>query len=203
MQATEILKNEHRVIEQVLNCLDKMVGLCETEGELNTRDAAKAIDFFRHFADQCHHGKEERHLFPALEARGVPREQGPVGVMLDEHEQGRRHLRAMAEAVADHEAGIPGSVRRFTTHADAYIDLLRHHIAKEDHCLFPIADRFLTAADGERLLKSFGHVESDEMGAGTHEKYLAIADELAERYDVPKAFEEVAAGHGCSACGHH
>ncbi len=125
MQATELLKNEHRVIEQVLNCLDRMVDWCLAEGVLDTHDARQAIAFFRNFADRCHHGKEENHLFPALEARGVARAGGPVGVMLCEHERGRTYLGGMEEAVADFEAGEPGALNRFAAHAEAYLGLLR------------------------------------------------------------------------------
>ena len=34
-------------------------------------DARKAIEFFRTFADGCHHGKEEDCLFPKLQERGI------------------------------------------------------------------------------------------------------------------------------------
>jgi len=40
--------------------------------------------------DRCHQGKEEEFLFPSFESIGVPHEQGPVGVLLHEQEQGRR-----------------------------------------------------------------------------------------------------------------
>jgi hemerythrin-like domain-containing protein len=35
------------------------------------------LAFFRTFTDTCHHGKEEGYLFPALEAIGVSRKNGP------------------------------------------------------------------------------------------------------------------------------
>ena len=60
----------------------------------------RAVDFIRNFADRTHHGKEEDNLFPALEQHGMPRQGGPVGVMLDEHDQGRglvSTLKARAE----------------------------------------------------------------------------------------------------------
>jgi hypothetical protein len=46
------------------------------------------------------------------------------------------------------------------------------------------------------LLASFGRVEHQEMDAGTHEKNLRRADELDERFHVPKAI-------ACGPCGHH
>ena len=162
----------------------------------------QAIDFFQKFADRCHHGKEEHHLFPALEVRGFSRERGPTGVLLCEHEHGRQHLLAMARAVEKAIAGDREAVQRFAAQARAYVALLRQHIDKEDQCLFPMADEVLSDQDQLRLLESFGKVESGEMGAGTHEKYLRIADELAEHWGVPCASNGAAQTHPCCACGH-
>ena len=99
MKPTEILSGEHRIIEQVLDCLEKIAQNCATGGRLDKTSAEQALDFFRDFADRCHHGKEETHLFRAMEAKGFPRQGGPTGVMLHEHEQGRAHIRDMAEAI--------------------------------------------------------------------------------------------------------
>ncbi len=70
MTPTEILSGEHRVIEQVLDCLEKMIQQSVGDGRLNGHAARQAVDFFRGFADRCHHGKEETHLFPAMESKG-------------------------------------------------------------------------------------------------------------------------------------
>jgi hemerythrin-like domain-containing protein len=200
MHPTAILKNEHRVIEQVLNCLEKIAGACAQTEALDADSASQALDFFRHFADCCHHTKEERHLFPLLEERGFSRDGGPTGVMLAEHDQCRHYCRGMLAAVDGAAAGNADAVLQFVIHARAYVSLLREHIHKEDHCLFPMAEQALSEEDQRDLLESFGEVESDDMGPGTHEKYLRIADELAERWGVPRAQGE--AGHACVACGH-
>jgi hypothetical protein len=54
--------------------------------------------FFRNFADRCHHSKEEDELFPKMVEHGIPKEGGPIGVMLMEHDQGRAFVRGMSEA---------------------------------------------------------------------------------------------------------
>ena len=127
--------------------------------------AKDAVAFFRDFADRCHHGKEEAHLFPALEAKGFPRQGGPTGVMLHEHEQGRAHVRGMAEDIDAAAAGDAAALRQFIEHAEGYISLLREHIYKEDHVLFQLADRTLSEADQQALSAAFGQVEAEEMGA--------------------------------------
>ena len=202
MKATEILTNEHHVIEQVLNCLEAIVRLAKSTGRLDRQSAEDAVAFFRNFADRCHHGKEETHLFPALEANGFPREGGPTGVMLHEHERGRALVRGMDEQLAAAAAGDPAAVGHFLANAEGYLVLLREHIYKEDHVLFQLADRAFTAEDQQRLLDAFQQVEAEEMGAGTHETYLRLAQQLAERYGMLSLSSAAPAGNLHCSCGH-
>jgi len=201
MKPTEILSSEHRVIEQVLDCLDKIIQKCQTEGKLDKRSAKDAVAFFRNFADRCHHGKEEAHLFPAMEAKGFPRDGGPTDVMLHEHEQGRSFVRGMDKSIDAAANGDAAAQKEFVRNAWGYINLLREHIQKEDHCLFAMANNALNEQDQQALLAAFGKVEAEEMGEGVHEKFLKIADDLAERYGVPLAHGHKLPAHACG-CGH-
>lgn len=201
MKPTEILSNEHRVIEQVLACLERMIDQSQSRRKLAEQPACEAVVFFRMFADRCHHGKEETHLFPAMEAKGFSRETGPTGVMLREHELGRAHVRGMDQAIEAAAAGDAEALRQFAEHGRAYIELLREHIQKEDHCLFAMADQAFSQEDQQALWEAFQRVEAEEMGAGTHETYLKIANDLADRYGVPHATVD-SQGHVGGCCGH-
>jgi len=97
MKATEILMEEHRVIEGVLTSLETAAKRLSTGQAVAAGIFLKAADFIKGFADGCHHRKEEGVLFPALVANGMPKDSGPVAVMLAEHEEGRRLTRAMRE----------------------------------------------------------------------------------------------------------
>jgi hemerythrin-like domain-containing protein len=158
MRPTEVLMQEHRVIEQVIACLEEITNCCEAGQALDTTSASEAIDFFRVFADRCHHGKEEDLLFPAMEERGFSREQGPTGVMLREHDAGRYHVHGMSKAVGRVTSGDTAATDAFIEHARGFAALLRQHILKEDQCLFPMADRALSAADQDALSQSFAKV---------------------------------------------
>lgn len=199
MQPTEILKQEHRVIEQVLACLDKMAAEAAASGRLDTESAGQAIVFFRQFADKCHHGKEEARLFPAMEAKGFSPDCGPTAVMRHEHELGRGRIRNMAEALEQIAAGKSEAVAKFVEHARGYVELLREHINKEDHCLFPMADNALSASEQENLLADFERAEREEVGPGVHEECLSIAKRLGERYGIPCTAQGVVGseGRGC------
>ncbi|HBO42381.1 MAG TPA: hemerythrin [Planctomycetaceae bacterium] len=201
MKPTEILSNEHRVIEQVLQCLGKIADEAESGGKLDKESAEKAVTFFRNFADRCHHGKEEAHLFPAMESKGFSRGCGPTGVMLAEHELGRQHVRGMAENIENASSGDADAIERFVEHARSYVELLTNHIQKEDHCLFPQADQAFSDDDQKKLLSAFQRVESEEMGEGVHEGYLTIANELADHYGVDRAVS-THAGQTAGRCCH-
>jgi hemerythrin-like domain-containing protein len=172
---TEILSDEHRVIERVLTAVEKLTH----KAPRNSLDKwREALVFFRHFADECHHFKEEKVLFPALAEHGIPNEGGPVGMMLMEHEEGRNHVRSMIMAVEQLEAGNAAAQDALLSHARAYLTLLREHIQKEDDVLFRMADEVIPEAEQKELLKRFEVHEAEEMGAGAHEKYLRIARAL-------------------------
>jgi hemerythrin-like domain-containing protein len=199
MITIDTLKNEHRVIEQVLACLERIVEQARGDARLPLKAARQAIEFFREFADHCHHAKEEERLFPALEAKGFSPDAGPTAVMRFEHEQGRAQIRAMEQAAEAASRGDPGALESFARHAAAYVVLLRNHIAKEDHCLFPMAEQVLSDQEDQALAAAFDNVE-EEVGPSRHEAYLELADELARRFGVTATAASVGA---CSRACHH
>ncbi|MEW5794979.1 MAG: hemerythrin domain-containing protein [Candidatus Zixiibacteriota bacterium] len=196
MNPTAILSDEHRVIEVVLTAVERLAEEALREGRLDRESAEKAVDFIRSFADKCHHGKEENHLFAALIENGMTKEGGPVGQMLYEHDQGRQFVAGMAGNIEAASGGDATAVRAFAHNAGGYVELLRAHIQKEDRVLFPMADRILSGDEQNRLLEAFGHVESHHMGEGTHAKYLKLAVALADKYGVPHKIE-VKTSCGC------
>jgi hemerythrin-like domain-containing protein len=178
MKATEILMQEHRVIERVLAALEAGAGRLERGQVVRPGFFLDAADFVKGFADGCHHKKEEGVLFTAMTASGLPAENGPVGVMLAEHEQGRAYTRAMRQAAARWESGDTAARADVVRNACGYVALLRQHIAKEDGVLFPLADRVIPLPAQDQVAEGFEHVEHEETGEGVHEKYLALADVL-------------------------
>lgn len=177
--AVSILSGEHRVILQVIDCLERMAQQARRDSRVPTAYARQALEVIRTFADRCHHGKEEDILFPALELQ-VPGF-GPTAVMREEHVIGRAYVASMGSAV---EAG---HVSAFADAATGYVDLLRAHIAKEDDILFRIAQTMLSPAQDAAIVEAYRAVEHDDMGDGTHERLLAIADVLADAYGIERA----------------
>jgi len=199
MIPTEVLKEEHRVIETVLTCLEQICHDAVQTGKLDQVSAKEATSFFREFADHCHHGKEEELLFPMLEEKGFSKDEGPTAVMRQEHETGRQFVRSMLAELDGAAAGEAEALKDFTEAGLRFVDHLREHIQKEDGCLFSMADGILSAADQEALLQEFQKAET-KLGPDVHQTYLGVAERLAKRFHVTGEAIKEAQSHGC--CGH-
>ena len=173
-----VLRAEHQVILRVIGVLDKLVARVERGGGFEGSAFAQCVEFFQLFADACHHAKEEGLLFPAMEARGIPREGGPIGVMLHEHQIARGFTRDMADALEAERRGEPDAQRRFTAAARQYIDLLQNHIFKEDNVLFTMGDRVMTEEDQQSLCGRFCEAGCMTFGGKRREELERIADAL-------------------------
>ncbi len=178
MQATEVLKEEHRLIEKVLKALDSFAHKLEKNEEVNIEFLEESIEFIRNFADKCHHGKEEDRLFQLMTKHGFSKNSGPIAVMLSEHDLGRSYVKAMADAIKSYKGGNSSSKSDIIENARKYVNLLSQHIYKEDNILYPMADRTLQEEDQKNLLDEFEEFERREIGTGVHEKYHRLARKL-------------------------
>lgn len=183
--ATEVLRHEHEAILKMLDVTEKVANGLERGEAVRPEVLANLQEFFRLFADQCHHGKEENLLFPLLEQKGVLRAGGPIGVLLHEHEAGRALVRQMGDAARGTESGLAGSGSRWAEVARGYAALLRGHIDKENNVLFMMAERLLTPGEQEQLAEDFEKLEVNKMGVGTHERLHAMMGTMFAEF-LPK-----------------
>lgn len=168
--ATEILRTEHEAIISMLDATE-VVARNISSGKLPSAETLQGLlEFFKVFADRCHHGKEEDLLFPLLESKGIPRASGPVGVMLYEHEQGRELIRQMTAAAGQFTDGDQNVAQSWARAASGYATLLRAHIHKENDILFVMAERILTSAEQSELAGEFEKLELEKDGGGNARK---------------------------------
>jgi hemerythrin-like domain-containing protein len=150
-------------------------------GKITTDNVEKIIDFCRVFVESCHNAKEEEYLLPKMQERGEVGNIGLIKAIFEEHAEGRRLTQLVAQSLPQAKAcAFPSCVAGVTANLQAYVELLRAHIDKEDNVLFPLADRLLTSEDQKTILKSFDKHEDEEVGVGVHGRYLQIAEELAK-----------------------
>ncbi|MBI4299862.1 MAG: hemerythrin domain-containing protein [Chloroflexi bacterium] len=178
MRPTEALMDDHVAIKRVLKALSIAADRVDAGQKADVDVFAKSVDFVVNYADKCHHGKEESALFPLLEAYGLPREAGPVGVMLMEHEQGRKYIGSLAKAIERFRAGDASASKEIASSARGYVTTMYNHILKEEDILFQMADGMMTEEDGTALLEQFEEIEQKTTAPGAHERYLQLVDEI-------------------------
>ncbi len=124
---------DHKEISLTLNILEKICNLLKTNNEVDLVDITRIIYFIKIFADECHTGKEEKLLFPAILKVAVSRQKELITELLAEHVTERELIKSMQDSVL-------GDTVRLDTFRQAsllYINLLRNHIEKENYGLFP------------------------------------------------------------------
>lgn len=178
MKASEDLRHEHELIKIALNVLEKAVMKIRLNENVDADDLKGMVRFLIEFSDKCHHGKEEIYYFPALEKAGLPKEGGPIGVMLNEHEQGRNNIRQMKESVS----GENIDKEAFAKAAASYVILMRNHIEKENNILFMMGDQRIPEETQKKLLQKFEQHEEEVVGKGKHEELHALLEKFEQKY---------------------
>jgi hemerythrin-like domain-containing protein len=172
-----VLRDEHRVILRVIDVLERLAKRAR-DGRFEGEALARCVEFFRLFADACHHAKEEDLLFPVLEMRGIPRDGGPIGMMLYEHQLARQFTQEMGAAVEARRQGEADADTRFLDAAQKYIDLLRNHIYKENNVLFRMGDQAMSDEDQSELRDKFCEAGCRAFGGKQGDELRRMADEL-------------------------
>ncbi|HEX5051494.1 MAG TPA: hemerythrin domain-containing protein [Planctomycetota bacterium] len=169
----EVLSQEHQTIVAVLDAMARELGSLRQGGAVRRPFWPSVLEFLEHYADRCHHAKEEHQLFVELERAGLPAAHGPTACMRSEHEMGRQLRRQMADALRAADA------RALADAASSFETLLREHIEKEDQVLFPLAKSMLDEAAVQRLRAGFARVEHEDIGDGAHGRFEQLARQLA------------------------
>jgi len=177
-KASEDLKHEHEAVKIALNVLEKIASKIQLNENADVNDLKEMVDFLILFADKCHHGKEEIYYYPALQKAGIPGNGGPIGIMLQEHEQGRLNIRQMKDSVSRLNADL----NAFANAASSYVSLMRNHIEKENNILFLMGDQRLSEETQTELLEKFEEHEEKVIGEGKHEKLHALLEKFAKKY---------------------
>jgi len=180
MQPTEILIEEHRVIQRVLTALEKAASRLSRGEEVYLRFFNGTSTLIHGFTDNYHHKKEEQILVPVLVANGMPRDKDPVAAMLAEHEEGRQLAHRLKLATERFQSGDISARDQVVLSALAYVSLVRRHITNEEANLFPLVEKIVPPDRQAEMLEAFAQFEQKEHGSEVREKYYGMADRLMQ-----------------------
>ncbi|MCU0457470.1 MAG: hemerythrin domain-containing protein [Bacteroidales bacterium] len=180
MSATSNLENDHVCILKLCDVMERMA----QAGNIDPVHLEKVVSLIRNFADGLHHKKEEDLLFPKMAEKGFSPVQGPVAVMLHEHEEGRNYVRGIAGNIESYKSGDKGAEETIRHNLLGYSGLLKNHIAKENNVLFRMADNVLSPDEQEILSAEFKKAEESMAPGGSASYYITQVEELAKIYGI-------------------
>lgn len=190
MRLLEELRAEHDLIDRMLDCFRTAVNQFINSQPVS-QDLVRFIRFFRIYADQFHHSREEQVLFAALvNDVQLPGDRGPIAVMTDDHRQFRICLGQIEQLIAKQPLSATEQLQlRATT--EQYIAGMQHHIDAENSVLF---------VEGEICLRDAGISELASRSLTVEEQEVRLAaEELSQRYP-PTPNVEIIRGDGCNLC---
>ena len=177
--STTSLRRDHELIEKVIKAMESTVQLLNDGTQIPESILLPVIDFSKNFTDVCHHSKEEKSLFPALEQAGLPTNMGPIAMMLIDHQRSRE-IGAEMELSAK-EYLLSGDSTKLVSDMHQYVEHITEHLWKENNKLFMMAEARLQYVS-KKVDKELTEIEKsklDEIGK-TREHYEQLAEDLTK-----------------------
>ncbi len=157
LKPTDILRQDHKI---VLEKLDIMAEAIKNLDKVATLPILRALVSFLTSEVVVHFAKEEEALFPEIE-KFIPREGGPTGMMLIEHEDLNNAKANFVKGVEEfsQDTTSEGAKKLIAENGEHFISLLREHIYKEDNILFMMADMHMDESQAEAVSKLFSEID--------------------------------------------
>ena len=169
--AMQKLFNEHEIIVNAVDAAKQLrpqLGKNDKQYEQNVRDL---ISFFRNYADDFHHHKEEQILFPLMKQKNELLGDGVIKEMLDNHEEFRGRINNVEKFI--NEKNYEQAQQELEKYSEALLD----HIAVENDEVFQIAETLLSAAELEKMHFDFEDADI-ELGDGKKLAYEELVESL-------------------------
>lgn len=176
MQPIGPLMHEHRLIERMIALMGRELERLNRGEEPDLRFIDHSTDFFRYFADACHHGKEDQFLFPAALAKPdlEERYRKLTGRLQREHVYARSLTQRLEKAASGrHAGGGAESVQAIRDALHRIVQFYPRHIATEDKEYFHQVMDCFDKDEQQAMLLEFDKVEKRVL----HERYREMVQE--------------------------
>lgn len=150
-----IIRDEHRSISAILHGMEYLVDRVRTrKARIDPRVFSAMIYYLDTFSERMHHPKEDRYLFKAMRSRGA--EAAAVVADLEkEHAAGGEALKRLEQSLVRYEEGGDKEFPAFAEAVARFVGGYRDHMHKEEHIVFPLAQRLLSAQDWAAIDRAF------------------------------------------------
>ena len=175
--STVSLRKDHELIEKVIKAMQSTIQLLNDKKQIPEFILLPVIDFSKNFTDVCHHTKEEKSLFPALEQAGMPSKMGPIAMMLIDHQRSREIGNEMENSAKEYLSS--GNSEKLISDMQLYVDHITEHLWKENNKLFMMAEARLqhVSKKVDEELSGIEKSQLDELGK-SRQHYEELAENL-------------------------
>ena len=177
IMSTASLRRDHDLIEKVVKAMESTIQLLHDGKQIPESILLPVIDFSKNFTDVCHHSKEEKSLFPALEQAGMPSNMGPIAMMLVDHQRTREIGTQMEESTKEYLSS--GDSTKLISDMQLYVEHVTEHLWKENNRLFMMAEARLQYVS-EKVDKELNEIEESKLKdlGKPREHYEQLAENL-------------------------
>lgn len=165
----QMLYDEHDIITRAIKIARNARRLIGQDNEKYEHVITSLILFFRQYADQYHHYKEEQILFPEMANRNELLSEGIIREMFDNHEDFRGMIAGIESALQQKDHN------KAATLLDNYTSALLDHIAVENEELFQTAYSLFSDQELESIYFRFEDIDR-EIGNGKKDDLVKALD---------------------------
>ncbi len=170
---------EHRLIERMLKLMRGELDRIGRYGRVDADFVDDAVDFMRTFSDICHHGKEERVLFPALAAKPLASEiRKTMEDLKEEHKFARETVERIQAAKERYLIGERNAPADVISALNVIVEFYPRHIEKEEKHFFMPVMGYFTKAEQDNMIRDFIDFDSRLID----EKYKAVVAAYENRF---------------------
>jgi len=172
----KLLVDDHEMIERAMDVLKKEL-MKMPDKPHDSFVIRRAVDFLLEFGDRIHNRKEETVLFPLMVKHGIP-EDGPIRVMLMEHESERNLLSKMMADISGLEKATVEEKEMFKQKGVEYLEIRANHIWKENDVLFNMGRQVFQEKENQYLMEEFDRISTSAYGESAHQKFTQMLEEV-------------------------
>jgi DUF438 domain-containing protein len=172
----KLLVDDHEMIERAMDVLKKEL-MKMPDKPHDSFVIRRAVDFLLEFGDRIHNRKEETVLFPLMVKHGIP-EDGPIRVMLMEHESERNLLATMMTDISGLEKATVEEKEMFKQKGIEYLEIRANHIWKENDILFNMGRQVFQEKENQYLMEEFDRISTSAYGESAYQKFTQMLEEV-------------------------
>ncbi len=174
MKSIGQLMIEHRLIEKMVNLLERQLKRMEETKKADIDFLKVSADFFRTYADRTHHGKEEDILFRELAKKQLSQvDKQMMAELTQEHIIARGMVARLIKANENYTQGNLDNLNEIMASVRELVAFYPVHIMKEDKRFFYPSLEYFNEPEQDKMLQEFWEFDRKLI----HEKYKKIVEE--------------------------